>query len=74
MMKSQRLVAAYRREAVLDWLRERYGLDVGFLADDLPPVILRREWNKLRERFGLPITSRSLANMDSKGIGPERIR
>ncbi len=74
MMKSQRLVAAYKREDVLEWLRERYGLDVGFLVNDLPPVILRREWNRLRERFGLPISARSLANMDSKGVGPVRIR
>jgi len=38
------------------------------LIGKLPPVIARREVN---ERFGGIISPKTLANLDSQGIGPE---
>lgn len=46
---------------------------VDALAEVLPPVIWRSDWDRLRERHGLPYSARHLANLScpsSKNAGP----
>lgn len=64
--------AAYRREDFLSWLGEKYGADFNFVADQLPSVIIRARYSDLAKHLGLPLCSKSLANLDSRGQGPRR--
>lgn len=63
---------AYRAEDVVAWLSEQTGVDWAFLLGRLPDVVLRHRWNDLAEKHGLPYRAKSMANMDSLGIGPRR--
>lgn len=47
--------------------------DFSFLENILPDIIWRNNWDKLAEKFGLPYTKKYMANLDSKGEGPERL-
>lgn len=69
-----RTPATYRKEAIIEWLLSRYPEQPwAELLQDAPKVFWRREWNKLKDRFGLPYTGKTLARFDSQGVGPERL-
>ena len=40
------------------------------LGEALPPVIWRKDWNKLKLKYGLPWSRGHIANLDSSGVGP----
>lgn len=44
------------------------------LAENLPPVIMRSDWDRLHKEHGLPLTRGTLANLDSQGKGPKAHR
>lgn len=48
-----------------------HAMDFSALAEKLPPIISR---NKVDELLGGMITAKTLANLDSLGEGPPRIR
>jgi hypothetical protein len=65
--------AMYLRQEFATWLAGRYGLDSAMLEQMLPPVVMRSRYSKLAQELGLPLSSKSLANLDSKGEGPTRL-
>lgn len=42
--------------------------------NQLPLIVVRRNWNKYARELGLPYTAKTLANNDSKGTGPKCYR
>ncbi len=64
--------AAYLREDLLDWLKEKFDTDFSFLADDLPRVVLRHRYSDIAAKVGLPLSTKYLQNLDSLGTGPRR--
>lgn len=63
---------AYRDTDVIHWLEEQTGADWSFLLGKLPDVVFRHRWNDIAEKHGLPYASKTLANLDSQGLGPKR--
>lgn len=65
--------AAYKREDLIAWYTERFGTDFRFLEEHLPPLVFRKEIDKLRQQVGLPLGKSSMENLDSLGQGPRRV-
>lgn len=65
--------ACYKREDLLSWYSERFNADFGFLADQLPALVFRKDIDKLRRSVGLPLSKSSMENLDSLGQGPKRV-
>ncbi len=65
--------AIYPRKPFADWIEEKYGIPAEELEPLLPPFIIRSKFDALAERLGLPGCAKSLANLDSRGLGPERL-
>ena len=67
----------YTRDAIISWLEamtEQGKLPTinwkETLEESLPPVIWRKDWNKLKLKYGLPWSRGHIANLDSSGDGP----
>ncbi len=75
--KTSKSRVAYRRADFVDWAIQRFPeLDPTELNHQLPATVFRHELDKLRSPGGMriiPMSSRSLANLESKGLGPVRI-
>ena len=65
--------AAYKREDLLEWYKERFGTSFDFLAEHLPPLVFRRDIDRLQKSVGLPLGKSSMENLDSAGQGPKRV-
>lgn len=47
--------------------------DFAYLLDQAPPIIWRAKWNEWAEKLGLPFRRGTMQNLDSKGIGPQKV-
>lgn len=77
MDKRHNIPMGYTRDAVIAWLTAMS--DSGKLPDinweatlgaSLPPIIWRKDWNKLKVQHGLPWSRGHIANLDAAGTGP----
>ena len=61
----------YERTQIKLFLEDRFPTGKwNRITRKLPPVVWRKNWDKLAKKYGIPYTRGYIQNLDSKDIGP----